>query len=193
MKIVADQSNAFTRTLLQPGIYKIGSVWPYGYVEKKRTVVEYKLRDEAEPGNINVKYYRNANLVGTEWQEEPEVLAVCVIWGKMNQTIYTEKLTQMNPLYNKIKESVPKSRDCLIAMGYLAYDLSRFIALQRGSAAAASIIIRGIGLAKGFPGIGNMRIRGLPFDIYAHMQQNRDQYAIEFCDAFGSRFQLTCR
>src|SRR5579862_3214653 len=108
----------------------------------------------------------------------------------MDRAIYKEKLAQMNLLLNEIKTSPPKSRECLIKMGYLAYDLSRFVPLQRGSASVAGSHIRGIGKVKGFSGIGNMHVRGLPFDVYAQMQTNRDQYAIEFCNDVSRDFNL---
>lgn len=196
LHILIEQSELFDiRNVINKQTHQLTFQWLYqagvSVTSKSERIVQYSAQEKAQEGNVNISYYKKEIFQHGSWHEQPDILSVIVKWGDMNREIYAKKLNELDSLFNEIKECVYTSKECLKKIGYLAYDLARLIPCGRGSAFNAGITIKGIAAAMRFPEIGgNMHVHGLPFDVYAHLQQNRDQYAEEFCNDVGLDFNL---
>lgn len=108
-------------------------------------------------------------------------------WPRSDENSYKEYLELLNPTYQNIRR-MDNTDKLLFTLGLLSYDLSRPNLLKRGSAAVTLYI----SFALGRRTVQDFRIpnlHDLPFDIYAQVQLNRHQYAIDFARSIKSDFK----
>lgn len=110
-------------------------------------------------------------------------------YSVMNGYIYLEMMRCLNGYLDLITMTKAGSNAAIFFLGLLAYDLCRVVAQKRGSAAINSFILRAIARSKEFD-LTVLRLRDLPFDIYAQVQHDRLQYAIELAKSVKLDFQL---
>ena len=112
---------------------------------------------------------------------------VKITWQRMDPSIYQANLIKCD---DTIKYYRPLGgEDALFQLGLFAYDLSLMTLLTRGSAAVNGWIIRGFAADKGME-LGVLRVNGLPFDIYAELQLDRNQYAKDFVASLAKEYNL---
>lgn len=120
------------------------------------------------------------------WKET--ITSIKTWWPNANINIYNEILQLMNPSYENIKQISGNDDELLFKLGLMAYDLSRLNLLSRGSAAVTLWIICALGKRK-IEDFNVPHICGMPFDIYAQMQLNRYQYAVDFAKSIKPDFK----
>lgn len=180
--IIKEQSTVFNCTVIDE-LFVVANIqfntdfkptYSYEYNDANSAVLYvYAIDDPTKPENKYQTALENKN-----------ILVIQYVWPEVNEEIYKEKLIGLQPLLNEIKEAENKSEDALYKIGLLVYDLSKFIPLVRGTASINGWITRSIAHEKGIE-LGPLRIRDLPFDIYAQIQTNREQYAKDFVKSLG--------
>lgn len=102
-------------------------------------------------------------------------------------------LLEIMSIFDVLSKSVlDKSVDqdkTAFCMGLLAYDFCRLCLLNRGNAAVARCILQAQGELK-FDQFKLSPINGVPFDIYAQIQQDRKQYAVDFAKNIKPDFKF---
>lgn len=104
---------------------------------------------------------------------------ISVTHGYMNHYVLKTAMAGLNDFFITLKKT-DDEQTYLNRVGLLAYDLSRLMFLERGGAAVHGWIIRALIKSKFKVDIGNLSIYGIPFDIYAQVQLDREQYAKDF-------------
>jgi len=140
------------------------------------------------PNKPSLEIYSNYDLANPPNTNPPPLPAMIkVSWQQMDPSIYQANLIKCDDI---IKTYRPLTgEDALFQLGLLAYDLSRMTLLTRGSAAVNGWIIRGLAADKGMQ-LGVLRVNGLPFDIYAQLQLDRNQYAKDFVASLAKEYNL---
>lgn len=136
--------------------------------------------------DLKVRMYTSFN---EENNTETQDTFIRVEWGMMDEEIYMQKLNKLDLQRNELMNPDCQGGEALHRLGLLAYDLSRLMFLQRGTAAVNGWIIRSIAKEKGFV-LGVMNVKELPFDIYAEIQTSREQYAKDFVESLSKEFNL---
>lgn len=155
----------------------------------KPSLIEYQSRPQGStylPDRIEMTYgmdYANLSFSMrlTPNNAFPSYLEphISVTHGHMNHYVLTTAMAGLNDFFIDLKKT-DDEQTYLNKVGLLAYDLSRLMFLERGGAAVHGWIIRGLLKSKFKIDIGNLSIFGIPFDIYAQVQMDRDQYARDF-------------
>lgn len=143
-----------------------------------RKIMEYTALPRNE-NDLTVRMY-------TSSARSDEVF-IRVDWGYMDDEIYSSKLKRLDKQLQEFSNPEIQGDEALYRIGLLAYDLTRLMLLQRGSAAVNGWIIRELAKAKGFV-LGVMTVKGLTIDIYAEIQSNREQYAKDFAESLKMTF-----
>lgn len=136
--------------------------------------------------DLKVRMYTSSN---RESGIETNDTFIRVEWGMMDEEIYVSKLNKLDLQRKEFMNNECRGDEALYKLGLLSYDLSRLMLLQRGSSAVNGWIIRSMAKEKGFA-VGVMSVKELPFDIYAEIQTNREQYAREFAESLKKEFNL---
>lgn len=148
--------------------------------------IEVEALGDFEPGDIEYSYREGdkqdkLNVPELDvYVKSNKIVAIRFLWCDMDDEIYKEKLEKLNKSLNEIKQSEQANDETLAKIGLLAYDLSRLILLMRGSSAVNGWIIRELVEMKGFEKPEILQINKLPFDVYAQIQTDRNQYARDF-------------
>ncbi|KTD48835.1 hypothetical protein Lrub_1186 [Legionella rubrilucens] len=104
---------------------------------------------------------------------------ISVTHGHMSPSVFNAAMAGLNDFFIVLKKT-DDEQAALNMIGLLAYDLSRLMFLERGGAAVHGWIIRALIKYRFKTDIGNLSIYGIPFDIYAQVQLDRDEYARDF-------------
>lgn len=137
--------------------------------------------------DLKVRMYTSSN---RETNSETSDTFIRIEWGIMDEETYSIKLNKLDAQRKEIMDEKCQGDEALYKLGLLAYDLSRLVLLQRGSSAVNGWIIRSMAKEKGFA-VGVLSVKGLPFDIYAEIQTNREQYAKDFAENLKKEFNLS--
>jgi hypothetical protein len=138
------------------------------------------------PDLINFRYksdYANLsfNMTLTPNKTFPSYLEpkITVTHGYMIPPIFETAMAGLNDFFISLKKT-DDEQTYLNMLGLLAYDLSRLMFLERGGAAVHGWIIRALINHRFKKDVGNLSLYGIPFDIYAQVQLDRDDYARDF-------------
>lgn len=101
---------------------------------------------------------------------------------------YLESLELLNVELHALRAAIQNEDKFLFRLGLLIYDLARINLLTRGSASTSLWIGTAIGGDK-FKNFNFKHIDGIPFDMYAQLQLNRKQYAIDFAKSIKPTFK----
>ncbi|MDX1836664.1 hypothetical protein DIZ81_00405 [Legionella taurinensis] len=104
---------------------------------------------------------------------------ITVTHGYMSHPVFKTAMAGLNDFFIRLKKT-DDEQTYLNMLGLLAYDLSRLMFLERGGAAVHGWIIRALINHRFKKDVGNLSLYGIPFDIYAQVQLDRDDYARDF-------------
>lgn len=134
----------------------------------------HTMRDESTMG---VAIYSEHDLL-REKDVIPELIKVR--WPVMNEQVYSEGMKRMEESFRRMCASSPPELFALLAE--FAYDMSRTIPLQRGTASVNEWIIRAVAGMHGIK-LDQIRVNDLSFDIYAELQSDKRRYINDFVHA----------
>ena len=177
---------AFIHPLFEDG-YALHSTAIWLSASKEKPIFAYASKTDY-PTKPSLEIYSSYDLANpSDANPLPLPTMIKVSWQRMDPSIYEANLIKCDDV---IKAYRPlEGEDALFQLGLLAYDLSRLTLLTRGSAAVNGWVIRGLAAAKGME-LGVLRVNGLPFDIYAELQLDRNQYAKDFVASLAKEYNL---